>query len=227
MLTVSQAMDKFKYYDQNQIGDYPVRLMAPNGRIYNLTVDSIKLIEDYDTVFVGYDLTESDEVSLDSCESMDNAPIPAERMAQLSEGFDAKNAEINRSHGAVVDNRIIQAMTDSVDKRKDYHEVHPDGSIQRGQIGDLKYEQVIRDGKVIYTVAVQDDLIGMFYDAETFAIVDIHTDTIVEGKSLGQVAENMREGFDVTDEQYHYDNGKLIVETAHCELGCPRWGMSW
>ena len=200
--------------------DDDVYLSTPEGAIYNFTPS---WIDDYNVVLLS---SFGEKVEVELTESEDE-PVSAEVYAQLSEGFDAKNAEINRSHGAVMDNRIIQAMTDSVEKRKDYHEVHPDGSIQRGQIGDLKYEQVLKDGKVTYTVATQEDLIGMFYDADTYAIVDLHTDTIVKGKSLGQVAHNMREGFDSSDEQYHYDNGKLIVETAHCEAGCPRWGMAW
>ena len=150
-----------------------------------------------------------------------NEQATDEVYAQLSEGFDSANAEINTR------DRIVRLFADTVDKRRNYHEVHPDGGTARGQIDDVKYEQVIVDGKVTFTVAVRDNLIGMFYDADTYAIVDLHTDTIVEGRSLGQFAEFCRDGLDASECEYHWDNGKVIVHTAHMEESCPRWGMSW
>ena len=154
--------------------------------------------------------------------------LPDDVYSQLSEGFDERNALMNAEAAHDMNrNRIISLFTDTVEKRRNYHEVHPDGDMTRGQIDDVKYEQVIVDGKVTFTVAVRENLIGMFYDADTWAIVDLHTLTIVEGRSLGMVAEHMRESFDPNDEDYTWEDGKVIVQTAQMESDCPRWRMSW
>lgn len=39
--------------------------------------------------------------------------------------------------------QIINAFTDTIIKEKDYHEIHPDGRICRGQKGNNAYEQVL------------------------------------------------------------------------------------
>ena len=123
--------------------------------------------------------------------------------------------------------RLLEALTDRVEKGEDYHQVHPDGDLTRGQVGDVCYEQVLRDGEVVFTVAVKGNLLGQFYSEDVWAIVNLDTDTIVEGRNLPQVADAIREQYQGRDEVDDIHDGDLIVDDAHNEAACPRWGMSW
>ena len=124
-------------------------------------------------------------------------------------------------------NALIARFTDRVDKGKDYHEVHEDGNLTRGKIGDVCYQQVLDGDEVVFTVAVKGNLLGQFYSEDVWAIVDLDTNTIVEGRALGEVAARIREDSESDDDDFDLSPGALIVAEAQNEAACPRWGMSW
>lgn len=141
---------------------------------------------------------------------------------------------------AEVDKRLddyINAITEtisSVNDGKDYHEIHPDGSIARGVFSGIAYQEVIENNKVTYKVYHRNGVIAMEYpnlSEPCIVFVDIGANG-GDGAVLTEQSENIdlfhTALLDDSDDYYRdWRPQDAIVDKAFSEHGCPRWGMSW